>query len=426
MYLRPGPDPAGAGRPRPGRRWPRGPVTIGGQYFGIHFVALSAMATPDRPVARSCSACWRRSPSRSTSPTLNGRGRALAEARPAAGMAGRYRQACSLSSRLVADALLAFKWLFVGGPMEQSVHLIFAITTACVAGVLMVLSGFVLKLLLDNLDADRAIELPLNGQRTVHRKAVSLGHHAGPRRRGMDIRDPGVARRRADHGLEIIVVDSSPSTAPPQRSSKQLRRPTAAPTGRAPRPRALADEDELRRRNASGDHVCILHQDDLWLPGRVEAIRRWIEKSRNAALHLAPTLIIDRHGRQMGRWNCPLPAERTFLNPSSCLSGCSCRISSRSPRRSSGEARGWRAAPWTRPCGTRRTGTSGPSSRSGSVMYHDEITTAFRVHGSSLTVTGSRDAVEFRAQMETVLNRYLEAHPGRRPRKRRATCSGVD
>jgi len=36
--------------------------------------------------------------------------------------------------------------------MEQSVHLVFAITTACVAGVVMVLSGFVLKLLLDNFD----------------------------------------------------------------------------------------------------------------------------------------------------------------------------------------------------------------------------------------------------------------------------------
>jgi hypothetical protein len=36
--------------------------------------------------------------------------------------------------------------------MEQSAHFVFAITTACVAGVVMVLSGFVLKLLLDNLD----------------------------------------------------------------------------------------------------------------------------------------------------------------------------------------------------------------------------------------------------------------------------------
>jgi hypothetical protein len=51
-----------------------------------------------------------------------------------------------------ADSLLAFKWILVGGPMDLSVHLSFAITTATVAGVMMVLSGFVLKLLLDSLD----------------------------------------------------------------------------------------------------------------------------------------------------------------------------------------------------------------------------------------------------------------------------------
>jgi hypothetical protein len=43
----------------------------------------------------------------------------------------------------------------------------------------------------------------------------------------------------------------------------------------------------------------------------------------------------------------------------------------------------------------------------GAVIYHDEITTAFRVHGSSLTVSGSRDAAQFRSQMEVVLDRHL-------------------
>ena len=53
---------------------------------------------------------------------------------------------------LGADALLAFKWIFVGGPMEESIHLTFAITTAVVSGVMMAMTGFVLKLLLDNLE----------------------------------------------------------------------------------------------------------------------------------------------------------------------------------------------------------------------------------------------------------------------------------
>jgi hypothetical protein len=53
---------------------------------------------------------------------------------------------------LGANALLALKWIFVGGPMELSVHLVFVTTTVTVAGVMMMLSCFVLKLLLDNLD----------------------------------------------------------------------------------------------------------------------------------------------------------------------------------------------------------------------------------------------------------------------------------
>jgi len=127
----------------------RGPIHINGQYFGIHFVALATMATLIglsaillgvlakvaiaiyHPVTRGRIVPW------------------LKRGRPLEWLV------CSGSALAVtgfgADALLALKWLFVGGTMEQSVHLTFAITTACVAGVFMVLSGFVLKLLLDNM-----------------------------------------------------------------------------------------------------------------------------------------------------------------------------------------------------------------------------------------------------------------------------------
>jgi hypothetical protein len=47
----------------------------------------------------------------------------------------------------------------------------------------------------------------------------------------------------------------------------------------------------------------------------------------------------------------------------------------------------------------------------GPVIYHDQVTTAFRVHGSSLTVTGSRNVDEFRSQMELVLDRHLSGLP---------------
>lgn len=128
----------------------RGPVRIGGYYFGIHFVALSSMATLIGlcaillgALAKVAIAIYHPTGAGRVVPWLQ-RGRPLEWLVGTGGLLA--------LAGFAADALLAFKWIFVGGPMEQSVHLVFAITTACVAGVMMVLSGFVLKLLLDNLE----------------------------------------------------------------------------------------------------------------------------------------------------------------------------------------------------------------------------------------------------------------------------------
>ena len=128
----------------------RGPISVGGQYFGIHFVAFSSMATLVGlsaillgMLAKVAIAIYQPMVTGKVVPWLK-RGRPL-EWLVASG-------SLLTGAGFAAEALLAFKWLFVGGPMESSVHLIFVITTACVAGVVMVLSGFVLKLLLDNLD----------------------------------------------------------------------------------------------------------------------------------------------------------------------------------------------------------------------------------------------------------------------------------
>jgi hypothetical protein len=128
-----------------------GPITIAGQYFGIHFVALSSMATLIglsaillgmlakvaiaiyQPVEKSRIVPW------------------LKRGSPLEWLVGSGSVLAALG--LAVDGLLALRWIFIGGPMEQSVHLTFAVTTAVVAGVFMVLSAFVLKLLLDNLDA---------------------------------------------------------------------------------------------------------------------------------------------------------------------------------------------------------------------------------------------------------------------------------
>ncbi|PBC05080.1 glycosyltransferase family 2 protein [Mesorhizobium sp. WSM3860] len=131
-----------------------GPVRIGGWYFGIHFVALSAMATLIGlsailfgMLAKVAIAIYHPGHGGRIVPWLM-RGRPLEWLVFSGGMLS--------AGGFIADVLLALHWIFIGGPMEQSVHLTFVITTACVAGMSMVLSGFVLKLLLDNLGDRRA------------------------------------------------------------------------------------------------------------------------------------------------------------------------------------------------------------------------------------------------------------------------------
>lgn len=210
--------------------------------------------------------------------------------------------------------------------------------------------------------------------------------------------------------LEIIVVDSSPTSttaAIVERFAHRLPLRLLQRRDLVP----WQTKTNLGVELAAADHVCILHQDDLWLPGRVEAAHRWLATSPEAGLHLAPTAIIDRYGRRIGRWNCPLPAdevlEAQFLLERLLVQNF---VSVPAPifRRAAWLACGgmdeklWYTPDWD--IWAKLASTS-------PVVYHDEITTAFRVHGSSLTVTGSRDVGELRAQMQIVMERHLSRLP---------------
>ena len=132
----------------------RGPVTIAGQYFGIHFVALSSMsaliglsAILLGTLAKVAIAIYH--------PT--GVGRIVPWLRRGSPLEWLVGAGALLAvAGFAVDGLLAFRWIFKGGAMEQSAHLVFAVTTACVAGVVMILSGFVLKLMLDIIDDEHS------------------------------------------------------------------------------------------------------------------------------------------------------------------------------------------------------------------------------------------------------------------------------
>lgn len=126
-----------------------GPIHVAGQYFGIHWVALSTMSTLIGltsillgTLAKVAIAIYHPVETSRLVPWLQ-------RSRPVEWLV--LIGAAMAVFGFVADAYVAFRWVVVGGAMEQSVHLVFVITTLCVAGVTMALAGFVLKLLLDNL-----------------------------------------------------------------------------------------------------------------------------------------------------------------------------------------------------------------------------------------------------------------------------------
>ena len=84
--------------------------------------------------------------------------------------------------------------------------------------------------------------------------------------------------------------------------------------------------------HARGEWVCFLHQDDLWKPGRLAAVRRALAES-NPTLLLAAAEFITAAGRPVGIWRCPLaPGQPAIRRPTS-PAGCSYRTSCRCRRR---------------------------------------------------------------------------------------------
>jgi glycosyltransferase involved in cell wall biosynthesis len=206
--------------------------------------------------------------------------------------------------------------------------------------------------------------------------------------------------------VEVIVIDSSPTSATVDIARRFSDRLRLRIFERADLPMWHA-KTNFGVEVAEASHICWLHQDDLWLPGRAVAVRSWIETSPKAALHLAPTAIIDQRSKTLGIWRCPLPVDRE-LSAALVIERLLIQnfISTPAPviRKDCYLACGgldetlWYTADWDM---WLKVVTTGP------VHYHNGITTGFRVHADSLSMSGRRDIANFTHQMQIVLERHL-------------------
>jgi hypothetical protein len=207
-------------------------------------------------------------------------------------------------------------------------------------------------------------------------------------------------------GIEVLVIDSSPTAATRDIAESYSNRLRLRVFERCDL-QSWHTKTNFGVQIARSSHICWLGVDDVWLPGRAAAVRDWIDAARDAPLHLAPSAVIDKTGRKLGVWRCPLPAnseigsamviERLLVQN---FIAAPAPIFRKNAWLDCGglDEKLWYTADWDI---WLKLAAFGP------VYYHDTVTVGFRIHGGSLTVTGSRDSADFAHQMQIVLDRHL-------------------
>jgi glycosyltransferase involved in cell wall biosynthesis len=213
---------------------------------------------------------------------------------------------------------------------------------------------------------------------------------------------------QADPGIEVIAVDDGSTDDTPdilRRYSERL-------------PLRLVDEGRVgswvmgANRGlglARGAFVSFLHQDDMWMPGRLTALRREIDRTPSATLVVHDSWFVDAQGRRLGRLRCPLPPAED-LDPDLVVERLLVQNFVAIPsaafnREIALEAGGmdeslWYTADWDLWLMLAARGV---------VRYLARPLSAYRVHGLAQTVIRSADSPAFLEQHETVLNRHLDS-----------------
>ena len=159
---------------------------------------------------------------------------------------------------------------------------------------------------------------------------------------------------------------------------------------------------------ATGKYACFLHQDDLWLEGRLNQIRKAIAAYPQASLYLHDSMFVDERGKPLGLWRCPLANKRGIVTTEKAIDKLLVQnfIAIPAPvfKRSAALEIGglneelWYTADWDFWLKLAALGDT---------CYIPQALAAFRVHADSQTIRRSSSVAEFRQQMRTVVDKHL-------------------
>lgn len=159
---------------------------------------------------------------------------------------------------------------------------------------------------------------------------------------------------------------------------------------------------------ASAPFVTMLHQDDIWLPGRVDALLGLAQRHPDAELWLHPAWFMDDQGQLVGTFGPPFGRREELISSHEALRTLivqnSIAIPSAMFRRETALRLGglsqdlWYTADWDF---WLKLATIG------SVAWLPQKLAAFRIHEGSQTVRGSRDMQDFASQLRIPLQRHI-------------------
>jgi glycosyltransferase involved in cell wall biosynthesis len=177
-------------------------------------------------------------------------------------------------------------------------------------------------------------------------------------------------------------------------------------------------------RSATGMYASILHQDDIWTPGRLREVRDALAASDPPALVVHPIWFIGPDGRRAGVWRCPLPRGKPLgpeiVTPRLLVQNFISVLGTVFPRQPLVDDGGldeklWYTADWDL---WLRLAAMGPT------WHVPKRLAAYRIHPETQTATRSAAVGDFRQQLEAVLDRHLL--PGSRRAIQRAARFSVE